>query len=98
MDLTELKSAKARKKMSLRTIAEQSGLPLRTVENIFGGVSKSPRVEAVTAIRKALGLENGVALSADETRLLVAYAALKPATQQTILDMIENFAKEKGEL
>lgn len=98
IDINELRAAKARKKMSLREISEQSGVPRRTVEDVFRSKVRSPRLSTVTAISKVLGVEDGVTLSTDEARLLVAYAALKPATQQTILDMIESLAKGKGAL
>lgn len=57
MDLTKWLEAKKQKKMTIADIAEKSGLPKGTVQNIFAGYVPSPRLDTVQAIEHALGLD-----------------------------------------
>ncbi len=44
--------------MTLQEIAENSGIPKRTVDQIFSGKTKNPRIDTMQAIERALGIEN----------------------------------------
>lgn len=57
MDIEYLKKVKKEKKMTLDEISEKSGIPKRTLEDIFRGATKNPRVDTLEAIEKALGIE-----------------------------------------
>ncbi len=58
MDVETLIKAKKEKKMTLQEIAENSGIPKRTVDQIFSGKTKNPRIDTMQAIERALGIEN----------------------------------------
>lgn len=51
-----IKQAKKNKKMTLQEIADLSGVPKRTVDDIFSGHTKNPRIDTVQAIERVLGL------------------------------------------
>lgn len=68
MDLSQLKQIKKEKKLTLKDIATLSGLPKRTVEDIFSGTTKNPRIDTITAIEKALGLDKKITIK-DEIKL-----------------------------
>lgn len=57
MNIEELKAEKKRRKMTLQQIADLSGIPKRTVDDIFSGHTKNPRLDTVAAIEKALGIQ-----------------------------------------
>lgn len=57
MDLQYWKKIKKEKKMTIADIAEKSGIPKGTVQNIFAGYVPTPRVDTVEAIEHALGLD-----------------------------------------
>ena len=58
MDLQTLKTRKKELKMTLQKISDISGIPKRTVDDIFSGKTTNPRVDTMQAIERALGLEN----------------------------------------
>ncbi len=57
MDLEYWKKTKKAKKMTIADIAEKSGIPKGTVQNIFAGYVPTPRIDTVQAIEHALGLD-----------------------------------------
>ena len=56
MNIDALKKAKKEKGMTLQQIADISGIPKRTVDQIFSGKTINPRVDTMQAIEEALGL------------------------------------------
>lgn len=54
MTIEQLKLEKKRKKMTLQQIADISGVPKRTVDDVFSGHTKNPRIDTIQAIEKAL--------------------------------------------
>lgn len=52
-----LKKRRKELKMTFEELSKASGIPLRTLENIFHGVTKNPRIDTLQAIEKALGIE-----------------------------------------
>ena len=58
MDIEYLKKIKKQKKMTLDEISVKSGIPKRTIEDIFRGATKHPRIDTLQAIERALGIEN----------------------------------------
>ena len=58
MDIEELKKIKKEKKLTLADISNLSGIPKRTVDDIFSGKTQNPRIDTMEAIEKALGIED----------------------------------------
>ena len=57
VDIETLKAIKKQKKLTLQDIADRSGIPKRTVDDIFSGKTKHPRIDTMQAIERALGIE-----------------------------------------
>lgn len=70
MDLNALKKAKKEQHMTLQQIADTSGIPKRTVDQIFSGKTTNPRVDTLQAIETALGLNKPVQNWTDEEKAL----------------------------
>lgn len=75
MDIEYLKRAKKTKKMTLQQIADASGIPKRTVDDIFSGNTKNPRTDTLQAIENALGLTNRFEWTEEEKALGVGRRA-----------------------
>lgn len=54
LTLEELKELKKESHYSYREIAEKSGVPLGTVQKVFGGITESPRRSTIEALTKVL--------------------------------------------
>ena len=63
VDLNLLKSKKKELNLSYDEIAKISGIPRRTIISVFMGQTKTPRIDTVEAIEKALGITRSNALS-----------------------------------
>lgn len=99
---------KRKKELHLRfeDISQQSGIPMSTVQDLFQGRTRSPRVDTVNAIARVLGLQkprsedNSVAsnsslvLSEKEARMLSAFRRLVPAMQDNVIGIVENLAEQ----
>lgn len=60
MNIEELKKRKTDLGMTNRDLARKSGIPLSTVAKILGGTTKTPRIDTMQALEKALqGKDNG---------------------------------------
>lgn len=57
MDLIALRARKKELKLTNEDVANLSGIPKRTVEDIFRGKTEHPRIDTMQAIERALGLE-----------------------------------------
>lgn len=60
IDLQKWKEAKKKIGWTYETIADQAGVSKRTVEDIFRGYNKNPKIETINAIENALGLRGDV--------------------------------------
>ena len=67
MDISILKKRKKELKMTLDEISEKSGIPKRTLEDIFRGKTQNPRIDTMQAIERALGLDNEIPTIPDYT-------------------------------
>lgn len=56
MDISIMKARKKELKMTLDDISAKSGIPKRTLEDIFRGATKNPRIDTMQAIEAALEL------------------------------------------
>ncbi len=54
MNLSEMKARKKELGLSNKEISKRSGVPLGTVQKIFGGVTEAPRMETIIALERVL--------------------------------------------
>lgn len=95
--LDKWKKIKKEKKLTISDIAELSGLPKGSVQNIFAGYVPNPRIDTVRAIEKALGISDGWT---DEERAQGVVDAVKiTVTVEEIewLEMRSEIIRVKGE-
>ena len=94
MDIEYLKKIKKQKKMTLDEISEKSGIPKRTIEDIFRGATKHPRIDTMQAIEKALGVYNEKTPS-DETEgaqeWMQLYYALTEENRALLVKLVTAF-------
>lgn len=90
--IVELKQKRKELKITFDELAEKSGLPKRTLENIFHGITKNPRVDTMQAIEKALGIEEQksppIELSEGEKALIELFNRVPADKQDLVLQMI----------
>ena len=60
MNLEYWKKIKKQNKLTIEEIAKRAELPKGSVQNIFAGYVKSPRIDTVEAIEKALGIRQEI--------------------------------------
>ena len=53
MDILDLKKLKKTLKITNEEISARSGIPKRTIEDIFRGKTKNPRIDTMQAIERA---------------------------------------------
>ena len=56
MNIEQLKNRKSELNITFDELSERSGVAKRTIENVFLGATKNPRIDTVQAIERALGL------------------------------------------
>lgn len=107
-NLEEWRQRKKELHLRFEDIVQQSGIPMSTVQDLFQGRTRSPRIDTVNAIARVLGLQkplrkdNSVAansalvLTDNESRLLAAYKELVPAMQDYILEMTEKLVESQN--
>lgn len=93
VDIETLKTIKKQKKLTLQEIADRSGIPKRTLEDIFRGYTKNPRLDTLQAIERALGIEEektppGEDLSEGEKMLLDLFNRVPEEKQELLLQLI----------
>ena len=95
MDLQNLKARKKELKITLQEISDISGIPKRTVDDIFSGKTANPRVDTLQAIERALGLENEKTppddLSEGEREWLKLYGVLTTENKDLLVKMVASF-------
>lgn len=94
--MRSLEFYKAKKKelhLTNDKVSEISGLPKRTVEDFFAGVSKDPRASTLEAIERALGLylddTAREEITVQEYRLLTAFRGLDDTTRELVVLLVE---------
>lgn len=86
-DIETLKAIKKQKKLTLQEIADASGIPKRTVDDIFSGKTKHPRIDTMQAIERALGITPG-------QEALPAYTEEEKQLFELIQQLTDEEAKE----
>ena len=96
MDILALKNRKKELKMTLDELSEKSGTAKRTIEDIFRGATKNPRIDTMQAIERALGLTMEETqkspqdeLSEGEKMLLDLFNRVPEEQQDLVLQMIQ---------
>lgn len=56
MDISVWKKAKKEQKMTFDELSQKSGVPKRTLEDVFSGRTQEPRLSTIEAIERALGI------------------------------------------
>ncbi len=98
LNLEMLKTAKEKLNYSYDQISELSNVPRRTVVSIFTGQTKTPRIDTLFAIKKALKLETTSCkekfLNNTEETFIDLFNQLSQKNKWLVLEMIK--ALEKG--
>lgn len=98
MNIEQLKIEKKRKKITLQQISDISGIPKRTVDDIFSGHTKNPRVDTVQAIERALGLSTSNFTDEDYANGVTDKARIEVNTRQyEWIELGDEIIETKGE-
>ena len=68
MQIVEIKKILKERKITYKELSEKSGISLKTLEAIFAGYVKHPRIDTMEAIESALGLNETAEVVPAETR------------------------------
>lgn len=93
MDILELKKLKKTLKITNEEISARSGIPKRTIEDIFRGKTKNPRIDTMQAIERALGLDEQQKsppseLTEGEKKLIELFNRVPVEKQEIVLQML----------
>lgn len=66
MNIELWKSRKKELNLNYETLSKISGVSKRTIEDIFRGFTRTPRIDTVEAIEKALGIKDGNLWTAED--------------------------------
>ena len=80
MTLEQMKARKKELGLSNKEISRRSGVPLGTVQKIFGGITDAPRMETIIALEKVLRP--------------AAASTVLTAVQETGIDYSELYARQ----
>ncbi len=100
MDITSMKARKKELKLTLDEISARSGIPKRTVEDIFRGATKNPRIDTMQAIEEALELNQKPIQWTEEEKALgvvTEYKEKLSPDEVEMLDLYRAVRDEKGE-
>ena len=84
MTIEEMKRIKKEKGYSYTQIAQMSGVPLGTVQKVFGGETANPRYDTLQALESLFNGESGTHSSVREEE--AAYGAVKKQGDYTVED------------
>lgn len=99
MNIEQLKIVKKKKRMTLQEISELSGIPKRTVDDIFSGHTKNPRIDTMQAIEQALGLSTPPLQWTEEDKALGAgnHPTYLSEKEWRILNAFNDLERSRGE-
>lgn len=92
MDILTLKQRKKELKITNDELSEKSGIPKRTIEDIFRGATKNPRIDTMQAIERALGLDDKSEkpiLSEEEKELIALISELTDEETQELTSFVD---------
>lgn len=94
IDIAEIKQIMKQKSITQVMISQQTGIPIRTLNDIFRGKTTNPRIDTMQAILSAVGLEEEkptLAQQVLDTTLanldIDDYEKLTPAEQKQVADI-----------
>ena len=99
--IEQLKLRKKELGITYEELSYRSVVPLRTLENIFNGITKHPRIDTMQAICRALGLttekNSSDELTDAEQELLTAFRALNGSMRAYVLQIVKSavYAQEE---
>ncbi|MDE6504836.1 MAG: helix-turn-helix domain-containing protein [Clostridia bacterium] len=83
--------------MTLQQIADTSGIPKRTVDQIFSGKTTNPRVDTMQAIEQALGLSKPDWTDDEKALGVGRYATYLSEEETEWLELRSEVLRIKGE-
>jgi transcriptional regulator with XRE-family HTH domain len=98
MNIEDLRKRKKELDITFEELSEKTDIAVSTLKEIFRGATKSPRIDTMQAIEKALNLDIQAppTLSEAEQRLLSAFRNLEPQMQEIILNLVDNSARDES--
>lgn len=98
IDLQYWKAEKKKKGLTIEQIAELSGIPKGSVQNIFAGYVRNPRIDTVQAIEKALGIGgNGITDDERAAGVVDNVTVQITAKEDIMLSLFRELAYKRGE-
>ena len=97
MDITLWKDRKKELKLTNQKISDISGIPKRTIEDIFSGATKTPRSDTVDAIEQVLGItkdQTQSSLSIKEQEIVDLLMQFDEKQLDDVLSVIKIIAKK----
>lgn len=94
MDILTLKQRKKELKITNDELSEKSGIPKRTIEDIFRGATKNPRIDTMQAIERALGINEKAPppnMTEGQNDLLKVYSSLTDENKDLLVKLISSF-------
>jgi transcriptional regulator with XRE-family HTH domain len=83
--INRIKQRKKELGLTFEELARLSGIPLRTLENIYHGITKHPRVDTMQAIERALGLDAPAPEASKEAQQL--FTLLNELTEDELVEL-----------
>lgn len=99
MTIEALKQRKKEIKMTLQEISDESGIPKRTLEDIFRGRTKNPRLDTIQAIERALGIDEKKPsdnLSEEEKRLISLISQLTEEEVKELSSFVDYIVSKRS--
>lgn len=90
-DIETLKARRKALKMTFEDLASASNIPIRTLENIFHGITRNPRTDTMQAIEKALGIvqEDTPTYTEEERKLFGLIEQLTDAEVEELSNFVD---------
>lgn len=82
-----------KQKLSIAQLADKANLPKATVEKFLFGIVKNPRIDTITAIERALGIElnSNELYSSEEKNLVLSFRSLPEGGKDAVIRLIKSY-------
>ena len=98
MDISALKKRKKELNITNEKLSEMSGIPKRTIEDIFRGATKHPRIDTMKAIERALGLDEPAPELTEEQKVLYDFiVSLTPEETKELSAIVDYIIRKRKE-